>query len=271
MNRRLGCAAGVLAFLGAASCAPALHEVPSGPDAIRRAAGSPSAGIGSTRTRLESARDAWSRRPDPRAVREAEVAYLDAAAAGDDAEECLAGALRAKAWLTEHEPDPATREALAVSAVETGQLCRARAPESARCAYWLAIGLGLQARERPATAPDGIRRMIELLQEAAERDRALDNGGPHRVLALVLMRAPGWPLGPGDAEAALEAAGRAVEIDPAYPPNLLALAEALVRNRREDVGRAVYGDALAAARGRSLALEPDAAAWIAEAEAALAR
>src|SRR2546430_12208057 len=56
---------------------------------------------------------------------------------------------------------------------------------------------------------------------------ALPISGPARVQALVLIRAPGWPLGPGDAEAGLAAARRAVALPPLYPPNLLALAEAV--------------------------------------------
>jgi hypothetical protein len=60
---------------------------------------------------------------------------------------------RAKAWLIEHESSAALRQTLATSMVQTAQLCKARAPELPDCDYWLGIALGLQARERPSTAP----------------------------------------------------------------------------------------------------------------------
>src|SRR5260370_7891337 len=41
--------------------------------------------------------------------------------------------------------------------------------------------------------------------------------------ASVLIRAPGWPLGPGDPDAGVVAARRAVILQPLYPPNLPAL------------------------------------------------
>jgi hypothetical protein len=68
------------------------------------------------------------------------------------------------------------------------------------------------------------------------------------VRALVLTRSPGWPLGPGDPQAAVTAARRAVSLRPQFPPNALALGEALAKS----------GDAPAAAdsfaRARDLVL-----------------
>ena len=42
----------------------------------------------------------------------------------------------------------------------------------------------------------------------------------------MLLRAPGWPLGPGDPEAALPEAQAAARLAPDYPPNQLVLGEA---------------------------------------------
>ena len=69
------------------------------------------------------------------------------------------------------------------------------------------------------------------------------HGGPARVQALVLVKAPGWPLGPGDPDAGLAAARRAVEIDPAYPPNTLALAEAMSKTGDAGGARRAYSQA----------------------------
>src|SRR6266851_1072154 len=111
--------------------------------------------------------------------------------------ESFAGAIRAKAFQLGREKDGGVRLRLAESAVAIGQLCEENAPAAALCDYWLAAALGLQARERSATAKDGLPRMTDLLRRAARADPAIDRGGPHRLLATVLLRAPGWPLGPG--------------------------------------------------------------------------
>jgi Tfp pilus assembly protein PilF len=46
----------------------------------------------------------------------------------------------------------------------------------------------------------------------------------------VLVRAPSWPLGPGDLDSGLAEARRAVQLQPEYPPNQLALAEAFAKS-----------------------------------------
>ena len=83
------------------------------------------------------------------------------------------------------------------------------------------------------------------------------NNSPARVRALVLIRAPGWPLGPGDAEAGLVAARRAVALRPQYPPNLLALAEALSKTGDGNGARANYGRARDAALAQPAAADRD--------------
>ncbi len=103
---------------------------------------------------------------------------------------------------------------------------RARS-ERIDCDYRLALALGQQARERPATAADALPRITALLAQVVAAAPELDEAGGQRVLALVLLRAPGWPVGPGDPEQGLAQAREAVRLSPAYPPNLLALAEAL--------------------------------------------
>jgi hypothetical protein len=86
------------------------------------------------------------------------------------------------------------------------------------------------ARAHPARAGEFLNGMLDSLARAETADPSYDEAGPARVRALVLIRAPGWPLGPGDAEAGVVAARRAVTLRPLYPPNLLALAEALVKS-----------------------------------------
>lgn len=159
----------------------------------------------------------------------------------------------------------AVEKTLPTPAVDEAHRCVAAYPDDAACAYWLAVSLGLQARERPATAPDGIRKMLEAVDRAEALDPRVEHAGPARLRALVLLRAPGWPAGPGDPEAGLDEARRAVDLDPDYPPNLLALAEALAKNDDPRGSEEAARRALAAIRGD----EPEAESWRRESESRL--
>lgn len=255
----------IAAGAAALSCAPALRE-PPGVELLAGARGPAPAGTPSDW--VASADSVFAARSGVHDVARAEALYLRAAAAESTAVDGLIGAVRTKAWLVEHEPDAAKRQSLAVSAVQAAQWCGRRAPGQPACDYWLAVALGLQAREKRSTAEDGLKEMVAALRRAIERAPTLDRGGPHRVLALLLLRAPGWPLGPGDPEEALEQAGRAVAIDGAWPPNLLALAEARAATGDPDGAKEIYRNARAVAES---APDPDAPEWIRDAEAALAK
>jgi hypothetical protein len=250
----------------ATACAPALREPPS----VAVLADKPAPATAADETSpLAAAEARWARRPDAAAVREAEALFLQAARADATDARGLIGAVRAKAWLVEHGTDLATREADAVSAVHAAQWCGRRRPDLPACDYWLAIAVGLQAREVRPTAELGMRTMVEALERAVARDPAYERGGPDRVLALVLLRAPGWPLGPGDADAGLIHARAAVRIDPDYAPNVLALAEALADLRERAPAREAYAKARELAVAARDAGDPDAGEWVAEAERGL--
>jgi hypothetical protein len=107
--------------------------------------------------------------------------------------------------------------------------------------------------------------MVEAFERAAAAAPDLDHAGPDRALALLLVRAPGWPAGPGDAERGLEHAQRAVAIEGEYPPNVMALAEALSSTGNEQEGAAMAGRALELARARAAGGDPDAREWLEEA------
>lgn len=263
--RRIGL---VLLAALAAGCSPALREPPS----VASLASRPSPVTPSDPASLLHEADLrWAKRPDVVAVGEAESLYLKAAKLDEKDVLGLIGAVRAKAWLTDHERDARLRAEMAVSAVQTAQWCTRRAPDLAACEYWLAVAVGLQAREVRLTADNGLKTMVPALQFAIKNDPLYDDAGPHRVMALLLLRAPAWPLGPGDAEAGLEHAKQAVALRPDYPPNVFALAEGLAATKDRSGARATYikGKALAAARRD--APDPDAPFWIVEADAALSK
>ena len=157
--------------------------------------------------------------------------------------EQLAAAVAEDARRSDAEADAKIRERLAADAGRDAQACLERAPREAACLYYHAIALGLEARAHPLRAGEALKSMLDALAGAAAADAGIDEAGPARVKALVLIKAPAWPLGPGDAEAGLASARGAVSLRPQYPPNVLALAEALaktgdIRGAREAYGRA---------------------------------
>jgi hypothetical protein len=179
----------------------------------------------------------------------------------------LAAAIEADAKRSDHEPDSKSRAELAADAERDAQACLSLEPQAAACLYGHAIALGLEARAHPTRAGEHLSNMLDALARAESMDSNYDEAGPARVRALVLIRAPGWPLGPGDAEAGLVAARRAVALQPLYPPNLLALAEALAKSGDAGGARENYARAREAALAQSAAADRDE--WLREADQGL--
>lgn len=146
-----------------------------------------------------------------------------------------------------------------------GTICEPLEPPSPTCDYALAVSLGLQARQHPASAHDKLAQMVVLLRRTAMTDPALDQAGPSRLLALVLLRAPGWPRGPGDPVEGLVVARRAATLAPGHAPNLLALSEALAANQQPAPSRQVAKRALLLAEAAAADGLPEAAEWLREA------
>lgn len=253
-----------LAFVAAGACTTALKEPPPisqlAPAGTRASSG---------KALLEEAEAEYAKRPDASAVRKADGLCLEAAQVDGADAAGLICSIRAKAWLVEHAARGPEKTDIAVSAVQVGQWCLRREPDSAACRYWLAVALGMQAREKPRTADDAIGRIVKLLREASAAAPELDEAGPERILALLYLRAPGWPLGPGDADEALVWAQKAVQLKPDYPPNQLALGEAFERTSHPVGGRGAYQRALELAEEAARGGDPDAPGWVKEAQARL--
>ena len=183
--------------------------------------------------------------------------------------EDLAAAVAEDARRSDAETDAKIREQLAADAGRNAQACLERAPQAAACLYYHGIALGLEARAHPLRAGEALKGMLDALTRAEAADAQIDEAGPARVMAVVLVKAPAWPLGPGDAEAGLASARGAVSLKPQYPPNVLALAEALAKTGDTRGAREAYGRA----RDLSLALPPslDRDDWLRQAEQALGR
>ena len=247
---------GVMATMG---CVSALREPPSLEEIAAGGAG-----------RFAEADQLWNRRT-LESVRAAADRY-QAAVTDDEVQlEALLGATRCRLWVSDHSEDPDERLDQAVEAINLAQWCGRVAPDEVECDYLLALGLGLQVQERRSTAIDGLPRVVSLLRSAIEREPSMDHAGPHRVLALVHMRAPGWPAGPGDLDAGYEQAQLAVRLDPGHPPNQMALGEAHRELERIDKSREAY------TKAEQLAIQlveqgvPDSQEWLDLARRALQR
>jgi hypothetical protein len=90
------------------------------------------------------------------------------------------------------------------------------------------------------------------------------------VLALLRLRAPGWPSGPGDSEDGLVHARAAVSIAPDYPPNQLCLGEALAANGERAAAVEAFERAERLARREVDSGSREAVEWLEEARRVLA-
>jgi len=235
----------VAAFtLAAAGCAGVPRPAGGLLEVADLAGSPPEAGPEAAALLLREGDAAWERRDDPAEPGRARLAYWRAAAADPSLYEAYWKAARASIPVGEGAADDAARAAAFERGARTAQLALDLDPAPAEAHYYYALNLGLLARERPSTGVESIKAMLFHLEQALAVDPELDQAGPRRTLALVYLRAPGWPTSVGDEEAGLEQARRAAATAPGYPMNQLVLAEALVANGLEDEARA----ALALAR-----------------------
>jgi hypothetical protein len=124
------------------------------------------------------------------------------------------------------ESDEARLIAMTEQGAEAARLA-ARGPDDAEAAYLHALNLGLFVRAKGLTAVGRVSELVALLH-AAGAEPGLDQGGPLRVLGYLYVKAPAWPVGPGDLDAGLDLLKQAAEKYPEHPLNHLFYAEALI-------------------------------------------
>jgi hypothetical protein len=179
--------------------------------------------------------------------------------------EGVVGAVQAQIWLTDHATDSAARESAATLAVQAAQWCPRIAPDLPDCDFWLGAALGVQARERPTTGLSALPKIEAAFKRAAEAVPGMEDAGPDRALAYLYLRAPRWPRGPGDPALGLEHAKKAVALRPDYPPNRLALSEALAAAGDAAGSLEAGREALRLAEALVAAGDPDAGEWVTQA------
>jgi tetratricopeptide (TPR) repeat protein len=147
---------------------------------------------------------------------------------------------RSCAWLWEYGQTPyiGNRDGSGVLEAECVDLARRAVklvPNEARYHYSLAIAMGLSIQRASVVGiPFKLAPFLEVLRAVVDLDETLEEGGPLRMLGTVYLKAPAWPAGPGDLDAALELLERAVTRFPDHPLNHMFYAEALLQDDRRD-------------------------------------
>ena len=195
-------------------------------------------------------------------MRSAQRAFENLARASADQRSPAALILsRCAALCADGEPD--TKKVLAETqiGIDAASVAGGGAKGDPRASYYLAVNLGMQLR---LLGLDAIARIKELQDAlaAAVADPSEDQGGPLRILAMLYLRAPAWPVGPGDPEAALPLLKDAVERFPSHPQNHLFYAMALEANGERE--KALSELAIAADMARPSLWGESAGRWLAE-------
>lgn len=84
---------------------------------------------------------------------------------------------------------------------------------------------------------------LETLLKRALASPGIEQGGPHRALGLLYLRAPAWPAGIGDLDLALEHLDKAAGSYSDHPYNHICLAQALIEDGQEDEAAAALDKA----------------------------
>ncbi len=130
--------------------------------------------------------------------------------------------------LAERQPHGPDREALAAEGVKLAERAMASGGrEDAAVHYYLAANLGLAINDHPVQAAENLHRLEEELNLAVKLSKAVDEGGPLRLLGMLYLKAPPWPTGIGDGDKALALLKESVDSYGNHPLNHLFYAEAL--------------------------------------------
>ncbi len=149
----------------------------------------------------------------------------DEAAADDpDRFEFIVQAARAGLWLATYvEPEDGALVGRVLALTNTAVSLK---PERVEGHHYRAVVLGLVARQDPLKGPDAMKSMVADGRKAAQIDGGFEQGGPHRLLGGLYLKAPGPPTGVGSPRRALHHLKKAVELAPQHPGNLVLLAQA---------------------------------------------
>lgn len=175
---------------------------------------------------------------EPARVRAAIAGYEAAAAPSDGAWLWRVS----KAWFHLYDELPKSEAKARTHAAEQaeifGERAVAAAPQGVETRYWYTQGmLAVADMKGAASFLKRIRRVRQLIAAVREVDPRIDDGGPDRFQAIVLMEAP-WPF--GDMEAARGYAEAAFAISSERCANVFVLAATRAQTGQADAARPLY-------------------------------
>jgi hypothetical protein len=135
-------------------------------------------------------------------------------------------------------------------------------------AYYLALNLGLHIKTQGMGAAGRVKDVVAALKTAGKRPKT-DMGGPLRVLGYLYLKAPAWPLGPGDLDESLALLKDACLGFPSHPLNHIFFAEALIEDDNTEEASTHLN--IAKELTRSTDWGDYAALWLAQIQALSAR
>jgi len=133
-------------------------------------------------------------------------------------------------WLAQYGADE-RRLQWGRDAVDRASKMIGMQPDRVEGHYYKAGALGLVLQHDPSVGLKRISEVIDSLHQAIEIDGRFSHAAPHLALGAILLKAPPFPTGPGDLDAALESLEQAVKHAPRWPENWLWLAEAKLADR----------------------------------------
>ncbi len=132
---------------------------------------------------------------------------------------------RCAAARAEWEQDPKALDEIAEAGMQAARTAGAPDKDPRAC-YFMAVNLGLAIQQRGYSALPLLPVEVAALK-TAQATPELELGGPLRALGMLYLKAPPWPAGPGDVDAALDLLKQAVDTFPSHPLNHLFYAMAL--------------------------------------------
>ena len=148
-------------------------------------------------------------------------------------------------WLGEYSKADADKEKYFGEGVEYGKRAVELLPESVEANMWYAANMGSHGLVR------GIMSSLFYLgpmekhgNKSIELDETYFQAAPLRLMGRFYHQAPGWPIGSGDTNKAIQILERAVQLGPDFLYNHVYLADAYLSKRRKDEARALLEDVL---------------------------
>jgi hypothetical protein len=131
---------------------------------------------------------------------------------------------RTAVWLGNYGPED-KRDAYVRDGIRYANTAVKLKPEGEEGLFYDGVLAGKLAELDINYGPSGLEIIVQRMKQLIDLKSTYIYGGPDRVLAIVLMRSPGAPLGPGDWDLAEKHMTRALEIDSNWPENQLYMAE----------------------------------------------